>query len=170
MHAYNMYVCMSVQYAYKVEKLYNKFFGLTFELLVLENNRAIASQAIWVDCRLVGGLKMILYEPFLVRDSILFGSPFIKSKIIYAHTSTFRSYKFKIQSHGPSEHKSRNYLSSGHLRNSTQGTGLTPTTWPTKQKLRNYEYLEVVCTARLAIGFLLVLSKWCAQSRLAIGF
>jgi hypothetical protein len=30
--------------------------------------------------------------------------------------------------------------------------------------------LEVVCTVRLAIGFLLVLSKWCAQSRLAIGF
>ena len=29
---------------------------------------------------------------------------------------------------------------------------------------------EVVCTVRLAIGFLLVLSKWCAQSRLAIGF
>ncbi len=28
----------------------------------------------------------------------------------------------------------------------------------------------VVCTVRLAIGFLLVLSKWCAQSRLAIGF
>jgi hypothetical protein len=28
----------------------------------------------------------------------------------------------------------------------------------------------VVCTARLAIGFLLVLSKWFAQSRLAIGF
>jgi hypothetical protein len=31
-------------------------------------------------------------------------------------------------------------------------------------------YPEVVCTVRLAIGFLLVLSKWCAQSRLAIGF
>ncbi len=29
---------------------------------------------------------------------------------------------------------------------------------------------EVVCTVRLAIGFLLVLSKWCAQSQLAIGF
>jgi hypothetical protein len=29
---------------------------------------------------------------------------------------------------------------------------------------------EVVCTVRLAIGFLLVLSKWCAQSRLAFGF
>ncbi len=29
---------------------------------------------------------------------------------------------------------------------------------------------EVVCTVRLAIGFLLVLSKWCAQWRLAIGF
>jgi hypothetical protein len=29
---------------------------------------------------------------------------------------------------------------------------------------------EVVCTVRLAIGFLLVLSKWCAQSRRAIGF
>ncbi len=30
--------------------------------------------------------------------------------------------------------------------------------------------LEVVCTVRLAIGFLLVVSKWCAQSQLAIGF
>ncbi len=29
---------------------------------------------------------------------------------------------------------------------------------------------EVVCTVRLAVGFLLVLTKWCAQSRLAIGF
>jgi hypothetical protein len=29
---------------------------------------------------------------------------------------------------------------------------------------------EVVCTVRLTIGFLLVLSKWCAQSRLATGF
>jgi hypothetical protein len=28
----------------------------------------------------------------------------------------------------------------------------------------------VVCTVRLAIGFLLVVSKWCAQSQLAIGF
>jgi hypothetical protein len=32
------------------------------------------------------------------------------------------------------------------------------------------ESSEVVCTVRLAIGFLLILSKWCAQSLLDIGF
>ncbi len=31
-------------------------------------------------------------------------------------------------------------------------------------------FAEVVCKVRLDIGFLLVLRKWCAQSRLAIGF